>query len=507
MGLEARGVDGADFDLGAAEEEHHVVVAAESAIRQDAPYRVWVRLAVVGDVLAVGCASVIARHVNFGSRVAVLDDPIGVRVTYGGLGLACLLAWPAIVALCGGYDLRTQLFGVEELRRLMRSGISLLALLGVTVFAMNALLSRGFVLALVPLTIAFSAAWRLVIRWRSERRQAGGRSHHKVVAVGPTDELERLCRQLLGQPKSAIDIVAYVADDGARRPTSGPLALIHQLPDRDAINELADRGIHVDMLVRAGRPLPDEMWRLAERAHAINAALAVAPHREDASSHVAVSYVPLGHTPLLVVETPTMRPSSRWLKGIFDRSVGLAMTIVLAPVLLVIAGLLLLRQGRPVFYSQERVGKNGQGFRCFKFRTMVRDADQRLEELKALNEVDGPLFKMKDDPRITPMGRWLRAHSLDELPQLFNVLGGSMSIVGPRPPLPSEAETYNEREARRLLVKPGLTGLWQVEGRSDLPWDDGVYLDLLYVEHWSPLLDFVIIARTVRAVVRPRGAY
>jgi lipopolysaccharide/colanic/teichoic acid biosynthesis glycosyltransferase len=285
------------------------------------------------------------------------------------------------------------------------------------------------------------------------------------------------------------------------------VSLIRQLPDRDAINALPGQGVSVDMLVRAGRPLPDEMWRLARRAHEIGAVLAVAPHREDASSHVAVSYVPLGHTPLLVVETPSMRPSARWIKSLFDRVVGVAMLLVLVPVLLVISVVLLVRQGRPIFYSQERVGRHGTRFRCLKFRTMGTDADERLVELQALNEVDGPLFKIRDDPRVTPMGRWLRAHSLDELPQIFNVLAGSMSIVGPRPPLPTEAASYNEREARRLLVKPGLTGLWQVEGRSDLPWDDGVYLDLLYVEHWSPLLDMVIIARTLRVVIRPRGAY
>jgi lipopolysaccharide/colanic/teichoic acid biosynthesis glycosyltransferase len=138
---------------------------------------------------------------------------------------------------------------------------------------------------------------------------------------------------------------------------------------------------------------------------------------------------------------------------------------------------------------------------------MHRDADDRLADLLALNEADGPLFKIRDDPRITRIGSFLRNHSLDELPQFFNVILGSMSVVGPRPPLPNEAATYNEREARRLLVKPGITGLWQVEGRSDLPWDEAVYLDLLYVEHWSPLLDLAIIARTVRAVIRPAGAY
>jgi lipopolysaccharide/colanic/teichoic acid biosynthesis glycosyltransferase len=138
---------------------------------------------------------------------------------------------------------------------------------------------------------------------------------------------------------------------------------------------------------------------------------------------------------------------------------------------------------------------------------MCSDAEAQLEGLRAQNEGDGPLFKLRDDPRVTRTGRWLRAHSIDELPQLWNVLKGEMSIVGPRPPLPNEVATYDERTARRLLVKPGLTGLWQVEGRSDLPWDDGVYLDLMYVDHWSPLLDFVIMVRTAKTVLRPRGAY
>ena len=138
---------------------------------------------------------------------------------------------------------------------------------------------------------------------------------------------------------------------------------------------------------------------------------------------------------------------------------------------------------------------------------MVPGADRHREELLGQNEAHGPLFKLHDDPRLTKSGGWLRRHSLDELPQLWCVLLGNMSIVGPRPPLPAEAASYDEQEARRLTVKPGLTGLWQVEGRSDLPWDESVYLDLLYVDHWSPLLDLVIIARTAKHIIWPVGAY
>jgi exopolysaccharide biosynthesis polyprenyl glycosylphosphotransferase len=498
-------IDHLDFLTG--DPAHVAPVAAESDSRGDGPYRKWVRLAATGDVVAAGLAAVVARRIHLGDENMLAVTSTSVQLSYRAVAMACVVIWPSITALSGLYDLRTLLVGVEELRRVLRAGISMLAFIGFAVFVFNVQLERGFVVFLVPFTMLFTALWRMFLRWRTNRAQAAGLGHHNVVAVGPIDELQRLCVQIMSRPSAAIDIVAFVADDGASRPITGPLSMIRQLPDRDSINDLPGMGIPVDMLVRAGRPLPDEMWAMARRANELDAVLAVAPHREDASSHVSVSYVPLGHTPLLVVETPTLRPSARAIKAVFDRLVALAMVLVLAPVLLVLCAVMLVAQGRPIFYRQERVGRRGTRFSCLKFRTMHVDADQRLAELAEHNEADGPLFKMRDDPRVTRVGKVLRSHSLDELPQLFNVLAGSMSIVGPRPPLPSEAASYNEREARRLLVKPGLTGLWQVEGRSDLPWDDGVYLDLLYVDHWSPLLDIVIIARTVRAVIKPSGAY
>jgi exopolysaccharide biosynthesis polyprenyl glycosylphosphotransferase len=482
---------------------------ADSDAARDQPYRRWTRQAIVGDVVAAGLAASLARVASFGLYTDNDFDPRGsVHVSYLAIGLAMPLIWPVVTAVCGGYDLRTLLVGVEELRRVLRAGISLLALLGFVHFALDIELSRGYVGALVPLIVLFTGIWRLLLRRHIVRRLSTGTGHHNVVAVGPVDELQRLCVLLLSQPGASIDIVAYVADDDDGEPaTSGPLSLIRHLPNRDAIRTLPERGVPIDLLVRAGRPHHDEIWALARRAREVDAALAIAPHREDASANMAVSYVPMGNTPLLVVETPTLTPAAKAIKAVFDRLVAAVMVLLLSPVLAGIALLVLLRDGRPVLFRQDRIGRHGERFTCLKFRTMRPDAEALLDDLAHLNEVDGPLFKIRDDPRVTRLGRFLRDHSLDELPQLFNVLGGSMSIVGPRPPLPNEAVTYNEREARRLLVKPGLTGLWQVEGRSDLPWSDGVYLDLLYVDHWSPLLDLVIIARTVRAVFRPTGAY
>jgi exopolysaccharide biosynthesis polyprenyl glycosylphosphotransferase len=195
------------------------------------------------------------------------------------------------------------------------------------------------------------------------------------------------------------------------------------------------------------------------------------------------------------------------VKGGVDRAAAALALLSLMPVLLLIALAVRLDSPGPVLYRQERIGVNGRGFTILKFRSMSVDADCLLAELLYRNEGGGLLFKMRRDPRVTRVGRWLRRFSLDELPQLFNVLGGSMSLVGPRPPLPAEVERYDSSVSRRLLVKPGLTGLWQISGRSDLSWEEAVRLDLRYVENWSLALDALILVKTVRAVVSSSGAY
>jgi exopolysaccharide biosynthesis polyprenyl glycosylphosphotransferase len=190
-----------------------------------------------------------------------------------------------------------------------------------------------------------------------------------------------------------------------------------------------------------------------------------------------------------------------------DRLGAVGLLVLLAPLLLVIAVAVKLDGGGPVLFRQTRVGRHGRVFTMVKFRSMVVDAEARLAELAAANEGAGPLFKMRNDPRTTRVGAVLRRYSLDELPQLFNVLAGSMSIVGPRPPLPSEAQQFGQDAQRRLLVRPGLTGLWQISGRSDLSWEQAVRLDLRYVENWNLALDLQILCKTLSAVLKSRGAY
>jgi exopolysaccharide biosynthesis polyprenyl glycosylphosphotransferase len=207
------------------------------------------------------------------------------------------------------------------------------------------------------------------------------------------------------------------------------------------------------------------------------------------------------------VEQPRFEGWRRVVKGGIDCVAAALALLILSPVLLGIALAVRTSSPGPVFYRQERVGLNGRTFTMLKFRSMVVDADRQLGLLQDANISDGLLFKLREDPRVTPVGRWLRRLSLDELPQLLNVLGGSMSLVGPRPPLPVEVAQYDSSVSRRLLVKPGLTGLWQVSGRSDLPWEEAVRLDLRYVDNWSLAVDLLILWKTGRAVLSRSGAY
>ena len=210
---------------------------------------------------------------------------------------------------------------------------------------------------------------------------------------------------------------------------------------------------------------------------------------------------------LLHVDHPRLDGPWLVLKGLFDRCAAAAALIMLAPFMAAIAVAIWLHDRRQALFTQLRVGKDGRAFRMYKFRTMVVDAEQRKEELLASNDAYGVLFKLRKDPRVTAVGAHLRRWSLDELPQLFNVLKGDMSLVGPRPDLPEAIGMYAEHVRRRLVVKPGITGLWQVNGRSDLSWDESVRLDLRYVENWSFTLDLQILWKTISAMLRGSGSY
>jgi len=217
---------------------------------------------------------------------------------------------------------------------------------------------------------------------------------------------------------------------------------------------------------------------------------------------------PVAKLPLLHVEKPELTGARRVIKNVFDRSSAFSALLLFAPLMIGVALAIRLTSRGPALFRQTRIGAQGKPFTIFKFLSMYSDSEARLDSLQALNERgEGLLFKIRQDPRVTPVGRFLRRYSIDELPQLINVLKGDMSLVGPRPPLPQEVALYGDDVRRRLLVRPGVTGLWQVSGRSDLEWVESVRLDLRYVENWSLIYDFEILWKTFYAVLRGSGAY
>jgi exopolysaccharide biosynthesis polyprenyl glycosylphosphotransferase len=279
------------------------------------------------------------------------------------------------------------------------------------------------------------------------------------------------------------------------------------LGDIDDVRDLAIE-LGVDGVIVAGGSYSSaaDLRRLGWELQGLDLDMLVVPSLTDiAGPRVHMRHV--AGLPFVHVEEPQSDRAGGWAKRVFDLVVSSGLVLVLSPLLLVVAALIRLQDGGPVLYRQRRVGANGAEFDMIKFRSMVVDADARLAEVAHANEHDGVLFKIRDDPRVTRIGRFIRKYSIDELPQLFNVLRGEMSLVGPRPPLINEFEQYEQDTHRRLLVRPGMTGLWQVSGRSDLPWAEAVRLDLYYVDNWSMVIDLVIMIKTVKAVIVSHGAY
>jgi exopolysaccharide biosynthesis polyprenyl glycosylphosphotransferase len=247
--------------------------------------------------------------------------------------------------------------------------------------------------------------------------------------------------------------------------------------------------------------------RLCWQLQKVGVEVALAPILTDVAAN-RLALASAGGLPLLHLRAPVLSGPTRLLTDLCQRIAAVLVLILISPLFLVLCVLVRATSRGPAVFRQSRVGLDGAEFTCLKFRTMVVDAEARQAELAHLNEMrDGPLFKISKDPRLTRIGGTLRRYSLDELPQLLNVVGGSMALVGPRPPLPAEVARYSEDMRRRLAVKPGLTGLWQVSGRSSLSWAESVRLDLSYVENWSPGLDAMILLRTTSALVRGEGAY
>jgi exopolysaccharide biosynthesis polyprenyl glycosylphosphotransferase len=413
--------------------------------------------------------------------------------------------WPLLLSALGAHSERIFGTGSEEYRRVVRGGLLLLAAAGFLSYAAGLDLSRALVAVAVPALTAGTVLLRFGSRKALVALRKRGHCVKRVVVVGRGTAVLDLVAGIERAAFAGLQVVAACVTPGAR----DHVAALAGVPvgGLDDVVELAvlHRADTV-AVTSASETAADYLRRLSWQLEGRGLELLVAPGLVEVAGprlHIR----PFEGLPLLSVEAPRFEGWRRVVKDGVDRVVAGVAILLLAPVLVAIAVAVRASSEGPVFFHQERIGLNGRPFRMLKFRSMVTDADRRLEEIRGENISDGLLFKMRDDPRVTPVGRVLRRLSLDELPQLFNVLTGSMSLVGPRPPLPTEVARYDMSVRRRLLVKPGLTGLWQISGRSDLPWEEAVRLDLRYVENWSMSLDLLILWKTARAVLSRSGAY
>jgi len=404
----------------------------------------YLRQVIAVDGLCALAGGLLALKVRF---EAAAEPPS----RYLALSLSLPLIWLCMVRLAGGYDSRFIGVGTDEFRRVLNAGVTLTAAVAIVSYATKTDIARGYVVIALPCLTVFD------------------------LMAGPDGDGE-------------VDGIPFVGG-------MGNVARVVELYDADTVAVLACPEM-------SGVRLRELAWELEKTG----TDLCVAPALMDVAGP-RTTIRPVAGLPLLHVDHPEFTGAKQVIKGAFDKILGASALALLAPVFIAAAIAIRLADGGPALFRQTRVGRDGHAFIVYKFRTMVLDAEERKAQLVASNEHDGVLFKIRNDPRITTVGAWLRRWSLDELPQLINVVRGDMSLVGPRPALPDEAARYGDYVRRRLVVKPGMTGLWQVNGRADLSWEESVRLDLRYVENWSLILDLQILWKTFSAVRQGSGAY
>lgn len=424
------------------------------------------------------------------------------------LGLAITTAWPLTLALVGGYDRRNIGDGADEYRKVIHSAGILASVVAISAYSTQTSIARSYVMAGIPICALLSLGVRYGLRKRLHHRRRNGECLRRVVAVGHWTSVLDLHAQFSRERHHGMRLVAACVPPDQAGQLPAQVDGFPVLGDFGNVREVVAAAQADSVAVLAcpeldGHALRRLAWQLEDRGTELLVATAL---MEVAGPRINIR--PVAGLALLHVEHPDIKGIRQVVKGVFDRVMATLALFVLLPFMLVIATAIRISSPGPALFRQARVGKHGETFTVYKFRTMTADAERRKITLRAFDDDgNGVLFKLRNDPRVTPLGSWLRRYSLDELTQLINVVKGEMSLVGPRPPLPEEVEQYGTDVRRRLLVKPGMTGLWQVSGRSDLTWEESVRLDLRYVENWSLTLDVLILWKTWSAVVGGRGAY
>lgn len=449
--------------------------------------------------LAMAVAVTVATGASFGA--AATAEPQTVMSAIVGAG------W--LFALAIFRTRSTPLLGVgtREYKRVLNASVLYFGIVAIVFVLMPVAEPRTMFLVALPAgtagLLASRWSWR---RWLNHQRHFGNYLSRAIV-VGDRVDVAYVARELERTSSAAFSVVGAAVFDDAELPVSGLTHTVPIVAHPDRVAEAVGR-LDADSVIVAStsRDDVDYIRDLSWKLEAQGTSLVVAPRLTNVAGS-RIQYRAVDGLPLLHVDLARYEGVRFVMKRAFDVAVSALALLLLVPFMLVIAVAVRLDSDGPALFRQERVGKDGSTFSMLKFRSMVHTAEQDLESLLEQSEGAGVLFKLKNDPRVTRVGAFLRAHSLDELPQFINVLRGEMSIVGPRPPLQREVQKYEQHVHRRLYIRPGITGMWQVNGRSDLDWEESVRLDLYYVENWTLYTDLSIVWRTFRVLFRPVGAY
>lgn len=466
---------------------------------------------VIADALCIGVTLVTTHLVWFGATKA----PVSIRhgeghwwFNYVLISVVLGLVWWWSLALTDTRSHRVIGEGTTEYVRVIRASILLFGCVAILAYLTQVDIARGYLLMALPTGVTLLLIVRFACRLWLSRQRRQGKFTDRIVIVGTAESTSRLLTHLNTAQTLGYEIVGACLD----RASAGTVVPSTKIPVLGTLTELDDvlDEANANTVLMSGTELltaervREISWGLEEgRAHLLLPMNIV----DVAGPRLHVR--PVSGLPLMQVETPRFTLGQAGAKRAIDVIASVVGVVLLSPILVTLAIMVRLSTPGPILFRQTRVGLRGGEFQMLKFRSMVVDAEERLSELQNLPRSEGNsvMFKMSDDPRVTKVGRFMRRYSLDELPQLFNVIGGSMSLVGPRPPLMSEIKEYGEHVHRRFLVKPGITGLWQVSGRSSLSWEQTVRLDLYYVENWSMSSDLLILMKTIRAVLKADGTF
>lgn len=429
----------------------------------------------------------------------------GFAIEYTSFSVILVGAWMLSLSFFATRDNKIIGSGSVEYKRIADASIRLFGLFAIVAFLGKIDLGRGYLLMALPIGLVLLLLGRWLWRQWLMRKRREGKYAYRTLLLGQRLKTEHIADSIQRDTSSGLRIVGALTKRGSIED-----ALIDGIA---VLGDFADvlravESSNADTLILTGADDigPRDMRRLGWDLEALGVRLLVAPALTDVAGP-RIHARPVAGLPLIQVDYPTFEGRKHIAKRAFDIAMSLLLILLTLPITAVVAAAVKYTSSGPILYSQERIGLGGMPFRMWKFRSMVQGADDQLESLlDAQGTSDEPLFKVMNDPRITAVGRVIRKYSLDEFPQLFNVLQGSMSLVGPRPQREAEVALYDDAAHRRLLMKPGMSGLWQVSGRSDLSWSDSIRLDLYYVENWSITGDLVILWRTIKAVAQPHGA-